>query len=118
MACLDDIFSIEMLSGRLPADFAEIDRQLQSLAIRLERFYANPDKDRQKEEQLKPHLVKLAELMAKRDDLLEEGLEAVLFYRDMVNDYRIALFSPEIKTRRSVSVQKLDQQWRATLAKC
>lgn len=117
-AQLDEIFSVEMLSGRLPANFAEIDRQLQSLAIRLERFYADPDKDRRKEEQLLPHLDNLAKLMAKRDVLSADGLEAVLLYRDMVNDYKIALFSPEIKTHRSISLQKLDQQWRATLAKC
>lgn len=117
-AHLNDIFPVEMFQGTLPVHFADIDRQLQSLAIRLERFYANPDKDRQKEEQLIPHLANLEELMAKREGLSEEGLEAVFLYREMINDFRIALFSPEIKTRRTISLDKLNQQWRSTQLKC
>ncbi|KJS01143.1 MAG: ATP-dependent helicase HrpA [Desulfobulbaceae bacterium BRH_c16a] len=115
---LNDIFPVEMFSGTLPVDFGDIDRQLQSLALRLERFYANPGKDRHKEEQLIPHLDNLETLMAKKEEFSKEGLEAALLYREMINDYKIALFSPEIKTPRTVSVQKLHQQWRSTLLKC
>ena len=34
----------------------------------------------------------------------------------MVNDYRIALFAPELKTRQPVSEKKLEAQWQAVLA--
>ena len=115
---LTDIFPPELFSGTMPADFVDIDRQLQSLAIRLERFYANPSKDRQKEEQLGPHLANLAQFMARREELSEEGFDEVFLYREMINDFRIALFSPEIKTRKAVSLKKLNQQYQSTLAKC
>jgi ATP-dependent helicase HrpA len=107
-----------MLLGSLPADFDDIDRQLQSLAIRLERFYVNPGKDRQKEELLLPHLDNLAKLMAKRQELSEEGWAAVLHFRQLVNDYRLTLFSPEIKARQTVSAKKLEEGYRLALAKC
>ncbi len=118
MVHLSDIFPLEVIRGTLPADFGEIDRQLQSLSIRLERFYTNPGKDRQKEEQLLPYLTNLEKLMAKRGELSEEGLAAVYRFREMVNDYRISLFSPEIKTRQPVSTKKLNEEWQSTLTKC
>ena len=118
MAHLNAIFPLDIILGTLPADFDDIDRQLQSLAIRLERFYTNPGKDRQKEEQLLPYLHNLEKLMAKRGELSEEGLAAVFRFREMVNDYRISLFSPEIKTRQPVSTKKLNEQFHSTLAKC
>jgi ATP-dependent helicase HrpA len=56
--------------------------------------------------------------MEKKTVVSEEALEQVLRFRELVNEYRISLFSPEIKTREPISPKKLDQQWRLTLAKC
>ncbi len=118
IAHLDDIFPVNLLSDTTPIDFQNIDRQLQSLIVRLERFHANPTKDNQKAAQLLPYLENLHQLMEKREELSGEALERVFRFRDLVNEYRISLFSPEIKTREPISPKKLDQQWRLTLAKC
>ena len=115
---LNDIFPVDLFLDLTPIDFQNIDRQMQSLNIRLERFHANPGKDTQKAEQLAPFLQKVHQLMEKKDQLSEEALEQVSRFSDLVNEYRISLFSPEIKTREPVSPKKLDQQWRLTLAKC
>ncbi len=37
-----------------------------------------------------------------------EALEQLLHFRDLVNEYRISLFSPELKTREPISPKKLD----------
>ena len=117
-AHLNDIFPLELISDLEPIDFQNIDRQLQSLIVRIERFHANPGKDGQKTAQLLPYLENLHQIMAKRGKLSGEALEQVFRFRDLVNEYRIALFSPEIKTSEPVSPKKLDQQWRLTLTKC
>lgn len=115
---LNDIFPINLFSENVSVDFQNIDRQLQSLIIRIDRFHANPGKDHQKTEQLRPYLQNLRQLMVKREQLSGEALEHLFYYKDLVNEYRISLFSPEIKTRESISPKKLDKQWRLTLTKC
>jgi ATP-dependent helicase HrpA len=115
---LNDIFPADLLTDLAPVDFQNIDRQLQSLIIRLERFHASPGKDDQKSAQLSPYLQNLHQLMEKRTELSGEALEQVLRFQQLVNEFRISVFSPEIKTREPVSSKKLDQQWRLTLAKC
>lgn len=117
-AHLNDVFPVELLLNTEPLDVQNIDRQLQSLLIRLERFHANPAKDGQKSAQLQPYLEKLHQMMAKKEELPEEAVKQLLCFRDLVNEYRISLFSPEIKTRAPVSPKKLDQQWSVTLARC
>jgi ATP-dependent helicase HrpA len=115
---LNDIFPVDLLSVAAPVDFQNIDRQLQSLLIRLERFHANPGKDSQKSAQIQPYLQRLHQLTTTREELSEEALEQLHRFRELVNEYRISLFSPEIKTREPISPKKLDLQWRATLSKC
>ncbi len=115
---LDDIFPVDLFLEPAPIDFQNINRQLQSLLIRMERFQANPGKDRQKAEQLEPYLHKAHQLLVKKDALSEEALEQVTRFKELINEYRISLFSPELKTREPVSPKKLDQQWSVTLAKC
>lgn len=115
---LNDVFPADLLNDRGPVDFHNVDRQLQSLIIRLERFHASPGKDEQKTTQLTPYLHNLHQLMEKKEELSVEAFEQVLRFQYLVNEFRISVFSPEIKTREPVSPKKLDQQWRLTLAKC
>lgn len=117
-AHLNDVFPVDLFSDTAPVDFQNIDRQVQSLIVRLERFHANPAKDDQKSSNLLPYLQKLHHVMAKREELSGEALEEVLRFRDLVNEYRISVFSPEIKTREPISPKKLNLQWSLTLAKC
>ncbi len=117
-AHLRDIFPKDLMLQRHGLSFPDLDRQLQCLLIRIERFYANPAKDSQKAAPLSKHLCNLNQIAAQRDGLSKEAFELAAIYKMMVNEYRIALFSPEIKTRISISEKKLEDQWRATLARC
>lgn len=115
---LDDIMPVNLFVDPTPMDFSNIHRQLQALLVRLARFQANPGKDGSKAAQLAPYLHKAQQLVTKKDSLSAEALEQLARFRELINEYRISLFAPEIKTRESVSAKKLDQQWRAALAKC
>ncbi len=117
-------FFLALLNEIFPADFflhppqillEDIHRQLRSLHIRLERFSVNPGKDQTKEQQLSQHLENLNILETKEEDGdYKEFKKSAAKYRFLVNEFRISLFSPEIKTRESISAKKLNQLW-ATL---
>ena len=103
-----------------PLDIARIERQLKSLAIRLERFSLNPAKDEEKARQLAPFLPLAARLATKpagkgenwrRDGQWEstaEARELAASYLAMTDEFRIALFSPEMKTLMPVSAKRLE----------
>ncbi len=115
---LSDIFPKDLLLQRQGVSLSDLDRQLQCLLIRIERFSANPGKDSLKAAALTKHLRNLAQLENKREDLSKEALELADTYKMMVNEYRIALFSPELKTRQPVSEKKLEELWRLALSRC
>jgi ATP-dependent helicase HrpA len=110
---LHAVFPVEILSSGAPLPFTGIDRQLQGLRIRLDRFHADPGKDRKKSLQISVHLENLKKLDNPAENLSEEMIEAVKRYRELINEFRIALFSPEIKTAEPVSPAKLNDLWRS-----
>ena len=115
---IEEIISADFLFYGVSADIEIIHRRIQSLSTRLERFSINPGKDAIKEKQLSPHLENLKKLAKKEAELPAETLETVETYRQMLAEFRILIFSPEIKTRPPVSVKKLQQQWQTILAQC
>jgi ATP-dependent helicase HrpA len=115
------------ISAIIPADFLrtreyamleDCDRYLRSLSIRLERLHANPAKDEAKEALIRPHVEHLAGLAGRPAAASEEVQPLVEEFRTMIEEYRISLFSPEIKTRIPVSAKRLDQQWQAIRQLC
>ena len=90
---------------------------MQSLSIRLDRFALNPLKDELKNKKLFPHLNNLKSL-EKTEFMSDDALESVDKYREMIAEYRISVFSPEIKTSLPVSSKKLQKQWQAVMEKC
>jgi hypothetical protein len=59
------------------------------------------------------HLENLKMLDNSAENLSGEMLEAGKRYRELINEFRIALFSPEIKTAEPVSPAKLNDLWRS-----
>jgi len=114
IAHLDDIFPRGLLRHEAEDSFTDLDRQLQCLSVRIERYYADPAKDSRKAAPLIKHLQNLQQLMLKKEDMTEEARACAFLYKTMVNEYRIALFSPEIRTRQSISEKKLEELWRRT----
>ncbi|MGB3212568.1 MAG: ATP-dependent RNA helicase HrpA [Desulforhopalus sp.] len=117
-AHLDEIIPVDIFSGSEPIPIHNLDRQLQSLTIRLDRFQSNPGKDDQKAEQVRPYLETLQRFVGKKNELSDEALEQVFRYRDLVNEFKISIFSPEIKTLEPVSPKKLNKQLEIVQSKC
>ncbi len=117
-ALLEEIVPVDFFAAAEYADLEAAGRQLQSLAIRMERFYVNPTKDREKTKTLQPHLESLGQLERRRPQLDSECLALLKEYGMMVAEFRIAVYSPEIKTRIPVSEKKLQQHRRLVQGRC
>lgn len=113
---LTDIFPRDLPLELAPVDFAELDRGLSCLLIRIDRFLSHPAKDDGKAAPLAKHLERLRGVAKSGDELPAEARKELARYRAMVNDYRIALFAPELKTRQPISEKKLEAQWQLVMA--
>lgn len=115
---LEQVFPVDFFIKHMDLEINDLDRQLQCLQIRLDRFIANPAKDAEKQLQLEPYVKKQIELEKQDVSMSDEAKLQLALYKKMVNEFRISIFSPELKTKMSVSPKKLDQQWSETLTKC
>jgi len=114
---IGEIIGNDFLRNGTCKDIEPARRQLHSLAIRVERYAIHPGKDAAKEDKLSPFLSKLTSL-EKSGDIPDDAMQSLNRYRDMLTEYRISVFSPEIRTSFPVSAKKLQQQWQAVMEKC
>ncbi len=110
---LEAIFPVTLFAGSAPLPLADLQRHLQGLTIRLQRYHADPGKDRRKAGLLAPHRQCLDRLLA--NDSEGEAGEEIERSIALVNEYRLALFAPEIKTSEVVSEQRLKRHWQGLL---
>jgi len=107
------------LDALMPRDFAQVysagrlerlPAYLEALRLRTERAKNSPEKDRKKEAELVPFAEALAGLKKRLGGEgpaeLREELEAV---RWMIEEYKIAVFAPEVGTAGSVSAKRLNE---------
>lgn len=109
---LDRLAPPDMLVCYRREEVARLPRYLNALRLRAERVYVSPEKDRVKAEQIEPHLERYRGL---QEDLVavgdEEAMRFAREYRWMIEDFKINVFAPEIKTSRRVSSKRLDEVW-------
>jgi ATP-dependent helicase HrpA len=92
-------------------------RYLKALRIRAERAYASPEKDRAKEAQIAVYRLQLDE--AGKRVLCRPTREGLYFMEDlaqMIEEFKISLFAPEIKTLFPISGKRIEkklQEWPA-----
>lgn len=115
---LEIILPGSFLEEEAVVNLAVIEKYIQGVSIRLDRFYANPAKDAQKSAQLKPYLLELEDLLTKKKEYAREAQQEIETFRQMVCDFMLSLFSPEIKGSGSVSPKKLTSQLNKTKALC
>ncbi len=113
---LDSLLPRDFLSAWVHAQVAALPRYLQALRIRAERAYHSPDKDRAKAEHLIAHMERYgalkSQLAAGPDPDIKRFLEV---FRTLLEEYKISLFAPEIKTQVRVSSKILDAKWKEQL---
>ncbi|MBM3311249.1 MAG: DUF3418 domain-containing protein, partial [Candidatus Aminicenantes bacterium] len=96
---------------------APLARFLDALRVRAERAGCGPEKDRQKGEEVKPFLDALAGLRNRAGAKPLPALAAALEdFRWAVEEYKVAVFAPEVKTAFPVSAKRLADKHRALKA--
>lgn len=94
-------------------EIQQLPRYLKALQIRAERAYTAPEKDRIKEAQFAPYKKYYEELRA---DVLqrptEEGSRFLNEFRWLLEEYRVSLFAPEVKTLVRISGKRIEEKYR------
>ena len=107
---------VEHVSNLLPSRFPakipfvqwnNLKRYLKAVRIRLDRLMQNPEKDLEKSMNLNPWIKILSQL--KEENLNQQEKKALeeLFW--FVEEYRVSLFAPEVKTPVPVSPRRLEK---------
>jgi ATP-dependent helicase HrpA len=110
----------------IPSDFLSrfsdrrvrlLPRYLRALGIRAERAYVSPEKDRAKEAQFGVYRTELEE-MRKRvlSRSTQEELDFIEDVTQMIEEFKISLFAPEIKTLFPISGKRIEKKLHGFLA--
>ncbi len=92
---------------------SHLPRHLQALEIRAARAAIDPEKDRKKASQVEPFIQALEGFRKRLSPASPAGLrEAVDELRWMVEEFKIAVFAPEIKAAVRVSAKRLSEKIR------
>jgi ATP-dependent helicase HrpA len=110
---LEEILPSEFLQTMSLDAISDRDRYLRSLSVRIERAHVDPTKEQEKRNKLVPHLQNYRLLKKREMDLTDECIELMNVYDVMINEFRISLFSPEIRTKIPVSEKKLARHWQS-----
>jgi ATP-dependent helicase HrpA len=105
---LDDLVPRDFLTRYSLERLEQISRYLEALRLRIERGAYNPAKDRSKADQVAPFIQALKNLRSKTPaDSPSEQKAAVEEFRWMVEEFKVSLFAPEIKTAHPISAKRL-----------
>ena len=91
------------------AQLKHLPRYLKAIKLRLDRLDHVPQKDAKKAEQMAP----LWEAYWQRRADNEEPNIQLFEFRWMLEELRVSLFAPELKTAYPVSAQRLQKQWQS-----
>lgn len=96
---------------------AHLPRHLEALRVRAERAGCSPEKDRKKGEEAASFLQALDELKARTAGRPSaELLVAIEDFRWAVEEFKVALYAPEVKTDFPISAKRLGERLRALKA--
>ena len=93
-----------------PARLGHYARYLKGARVRIDRARANPSGDRSKESRFAPYWERCREALVGKGP---KGMDKALLaeYRWMVEEFRISVFAPELRTPVPVSEKRLDALW-------
>lgn len=105
------------LSDLMPSDFVKtvpfvqwrhLPRYLKTLSVRAERIVLNPEKDEEKLAQFTPYLSQWR-YWQQQEHLTEQQRTELEEFRWVLEELKVSLFAPELKTAFPVSAKRLDK---------
>ena len=114
---LEALIPKNFLEVTSPERLAHLPRYLEALRLRSDRAKYSPEKDRKKGEEAAPYLQAYEEVMVRTGGKSSSDLAAALEdFRSAVEEFKVLLFAPEIKTAFPVSAKRLGDKLRALKA--
>jgi ATP-dependent helicase HrpA len=110
LAHLWDLFPSDFLVSRKFGSLHHVPRYLKALEMRMERAEHSPAKDSGKTRQVADAADRLKNLR-QTPDRSADCLHLLAAYREMVEEYRVSVFAPELGTPYPVSEKRLKQKW-------
>jgi ATP-dependent helicase HrpA len=108
--CLEQIFPVGFLHNLRPEQLRHKPRYLQALALRIERAEHAPLKDAKKAERLVKPLARLQQMAHFKSPTLP-CQNCQQEYLELLEEFRVSIFAPELGTAQPVSEQRLTQKW-------
>ena len=95
-------------------------RYLKALALRIERAEHDPGKDAAKAQRLRVPEQRLTEAarLVERAASAPACRDCAREYEEMVEEFRIAVFAPELGTKKGLSEKRLDEKWAEVVSTC
>jgi len=110
LAALEQIVPADFLRTLRSGQLRHKPRYLQALGLRIERAEHSPLKDDKKAERLRVPMARLAQLASSGNPTLP-CLGCQQEYRELLEEFRVSIFAPELGTAQPVSEQRLLQKW-------
>ncbi len=115
---LDDILPHDFLDTFIYTELEDRQRYMKGLILRMTRAHADFQKDQKKSRALQPHFNNLQTLKKRFQKGFQDCLEKEKEYEMLIQEYRISLFSPELKTKVAVSEKRLAKAWQKIEENC
>jgi ATP-dependent helicase HrpA len=98
----------DVFASRTLESLSRLPRYLEALAARAVRIPIDPEKDRKKAELVEPWTAAAGRFAKRSPPQLSPRLAAALAeFRDWIDEYKVAVFAPELKTAVPVSPKRL-----------
>jgi len=115
---LTEILPHDFFTSSHFSSFDDNERFLKSLMVRISRAHSDLIKDGIKAEKVNVFTRQIDKLEKKEDILSDYCAEKIILFKYMIQEYRVSLFSPELKTKTPVSEKKLRALWRDICENC
>ena len=105
---LDRILSVQFLAQTAYPQWQHLPRYLKAVALRLDKYKADPKRDQVKLLEIKPLEQRYWRWIAERRGQQDERS---LEFRWLLEELRVSSFAQELKTPQPVSVKRLEKAW-------
>jgi len=101
------------LDGTPWAQLQHLARYLKAIALRLDKYRADPARDAARLVELRPQEARYWRLLAERKGVADARLHE---YRWLLEELRVSFFAQELRTPQPVSAKRLDKAWQQIIS--
>jgi len=114
---LEEVLPSNFLQILQFTELFDIKRYLLALQLRIIRAEQNPEKDEKKSRKIQSYANRFIFL---KKNIIEskQCIKAAMEYRQMVKEYSVSIFAPELGTSIIVSEKRLNKKWQEVEDKC